>query len=93
MVLLEAYMKKSNHTSSDMDNDFDILSIARKAKNGDKFSKLFDEGDTSNYGSHSEADQALCNILAFYTEGDFEKIDALFRKSKLYREKWERDDY
>jgi hypothetical protein len=32
-------------------------------------------------------------MLAFWTGGDAARIDALFRQSGLYREKWDRDDY
>jgi len=42
--------------------------------------------------SHSEADLALCSLLAKHTD-DAEQIDRLFRASGLYREKWNRDDY
>ncbi|MCL1803191.1 MAG: phage/plasmid primase, P4 family [Eubacteriaceae bacterium] len=35
----------------------------------------------------------MCNILAFYSGGDFDQIDRLFRQSGLYRDKWERDGY
>ena len=42
---------------------------------------------------HSSADLALCNMLAFWTGKNFHKIDSLFKKSGLYREKWDRDDY
>ena len=96
-VFLDNYMRREifqfdNESESSL-NDFDIIATARRAKNGDKFISLFDEGDTSNYGSHSEADQALCNILAFYTAGDTEQMDRLFRLSKLNRDKWDRDDY
>lgn len=94
MELLDTYMKKSNFDSTDeVLDDFDIIATARRAKNGEKFISLFDEGDTSNYGSHSEADQGLSNILAFYTGGNKEQMDRLFRLSKLYRDKWDRDDY
>jgi len=41
----------------------------------------------------SEADQALCSLLAFWTGPDPAKIDQLFRESELYRKKWERADY
>lgn len=98
MPILDKYMKKENfkkqeaQDESDFD-DFDVIATARKAKNGEKFIALFDNGDISGYGSQSEADQALCNILAFYTGGDASKIDSLYRQSKLYREKWEREDY
>jgi putative DNA primase/helicase len=73
--------------------DFDIVCNLRKQKNGDKFKKLYDEGDFSDYGSQSEADAALCAIIAFRTGPDPEAIDAIFRASALYRDKWERDDY
>ena len=65
----------------------------RLQKNGGKFSKLFDEGDFSDYGSHSEADLALCSMIAFRVGNDIDAIDKIFRQSALYREKWERRDY
>ncbi|MCD7723958.1 MAG: phage/plasmid primase, P4 family [Clostridiales bacterium] len=73
--------------------DFDIICNLRKQKNGEKFSKLYDQGDFSDYGSQSEADAALCAMIAFRTGPDPPAIDELFRGSALYREKWEREDY
>ena len=35
---------------------------------------------------------ALCSILAYYTNGNVEQIDKLFRRSALFRDKWDRDD-
>jgi putative DNA primase/helicase len=35
----------------------------------------------------------LVSHLAFWTGGDPDRIDRLFRSSGLYREKWERADY
>ncbi len=86
---------KANYsTKRDGDRaDFDIVCNLRKQKNGDKFIKLYDEGDFSDYGSQSEADAALCAIIAFRTGPDPDAIDAVFRGSALYRDKWERDDY
>ncbi len=49
-------------------------------------------GDISGYESHSSADQAFMNKLFFYTQ-DEGQIDAIFRRSGLYREKWNRHDY
>jgi len=43
--------------------------------------------------SQSEADLALCCKLAFWTERDASRIDVLFRRSGLMRDKWERTDY
>ena len=75
-----------------MNDFFDIVCNLRKQKNGEKFRKLYDEGDFSDYGSQSEADAALCAIIAFRTGPDPDAIDAVFRDSALYRDKWERND-
>ncbi len=72
--------------------DDDAIRKALAASNGEKFARLWG-GDTDGYGSHSEADLALCGMLAFWTGGDEARIDALFRRSGLYREKWEREGY
>ncbi|MCB2141247.1 hypothetical protein KQH27_00905 [bacterium] len=69
-------------------NTEDILNQALRAKNGPKFKRLW-EGDTSEYSSHSEADLAFCGILAFWTGKDPVSIDRIYRKSKLYRSKWD----
>ena len=37
----------------------------------------------------SDADSALCTHLAFWTGKNCERIDRLFRRSGLYRDKWE----
>jgi putative DNA primase/helicase len=73
-------------------DDETVLRLALNARNGEKFGRLF-AGDTSGHaGDDSRADLALCGILAFWTQ-DPEQIDRLFRRSGLYREKWERADY
>ena len=74
-------------------NIYKIISKLREQKNGEKFSALFDLGDITGYGSPSEADAALCALIAFRTGTDAETLDAIFRQSALYREKWEREDY
>ncbi|MEF8824842.1 MAG: hypothetical protein V5A27_00620, partial [Halapricum sp.] len=68
--------------------DEQLLSKARNAKNGEKFARLW-RGNTSGYESQSEADMALCSLLAFWTGGDHDRIDRLFRESGLMREKWD----
>jgi hypothetical protein len=45
------------------------------------------------YPSQSEADLGFCTVLSVKYEGDADKIDEEFRKSPLYRPKWEREDY
>lgn len=76
----------------DLDNR-ELLERARNAENGAKFRRLYDDGDTSGYPSRSEADLALCNMLAFWTGRDSERIDRLFRESGLMREGWEQENY
>jgi putative DNA primase/helicase len=65
-----------------------ILAKAKAARNGNDFTRLW-SGDTAGYPSQSEADQALCNLLAFYTGPDEQALDRLFRQSALMRPKWD----
>lgn len=74
-------------------DDEELLAKARNSKNGVEFSRLYDHGDISGYPSHSEADLGLCRKLAFWAQGDPDRIDRLFRRSGLYRQKWERPGY
>jgi primase-polymerase (primpol)-like protein len=70
-----------------------ILTKARTAKNGTLFQSLWAGEWRDRYGSQSEADLALCSLLAFWCDYDAARVDHLFRQSALYREKWERKDY
>lgn len=74
--------------SSTLTDDAIIAKARTSPKSGAKFAKLW-HGDTSGYESHSEADLALCSILAFWTNRDAAQMDRLFRKSGLMREKWD----
>ncbi len=69
-------------------DEVSILTRARLARNGAKFSRLW-AGDISGYPSPSEADLALCRELAFWTGSDAVIIDRLFRQSGLMRAKWD----
>ncbi|MFC7324159.1 hypothetical protein ACFQMF_06135 [Halorubrum rutilum] len=73
-------------------SDEELLSRATSAANGEKFTRLWN-GTTSGYESHSEADMALCRLLAFWTGCDAARIDRLFRRSGLSREKWDEVHY
>lgn len=73
-------------------SDSELVEKAKSAGNGDKFRRLWN-GDSTGYESHSEADLALCGLLAFWSGGDRQRIDQLFRQSDLYRDKWDREDY
>jgi primase-polymerase (primpol)-like protein len=69
-------------------DDNTLLEKAKSAANGDKFQRLW-RGSTAGYPSQSEADLALCCLLAFWTGGDAAQMDRLFRQSGLMREKWD----
>ena len=71
-------------------SDADLIGRALKARSGTRFRKLW-AGDTSDYdGDHSRADAALCRMLSYWTGGNPEQIDRLFRMSGLMRDKWNR---
>jgi len=72
--------------------DEDLLEKARNASNGEKFERLWN-GNTVGYDSQSEADMALCCLLAFWTGGDRSQMEQLFRQSGLHREKWDEVHY
>ncbi len=76
------------------EEDWALISKAKAAHNGERFSRLFD-GDTEGYPSDSEADLALCRILAFWAQKDPVRIERLFNLSVLgQRDKWrDRADY
>ncbi|TXI76865.1 MAG: hypothetical protein E6Q44_14815, partial [Flavobacteriales bacterium] len=81
----------AKHGPADPPNldDAALLDKARNAKNGAEFERLW-SGDTSAHGGDdSAADLALCNLLAFWTDRDSDRIDRLFRQSGLMRGKWD----
>jgi putative DNA primase/helicase len=74
-------------------DDAELIHKASNANgNGAKFARLW-AGDWTGYDSPSEADLALCNVLTFWTAGDPERVDRLFRQSGLMRDKWDRRHY
>lgn len=76
-------VEAKNNLSSD-----EIIDHILNSSQAQDFKELY-AGNISDYESHSNADLALCNILAFWTNHDAQKIDSIFRQSKLYRSKWD----
>ncbi|MBO9477894.1 AAA family ATPase [Shimia sp. R11_0] len=73
--------------------DAAIVERAKAATNGAKFAKLWEGHWQSDYPSQSDADQALVNFLAFYTQNRAQ-IARIFRTSALgQRKKAQREDY
>lgn len=69
-------------------NADEVVNRIRASRQGQTFEALY-QGDISAYPSQSEADMALCNILAFWCAKDAQMMDAIFRQSGLYRPKWD----
>jgi hypothetical protein len=75
-------------------SDDALLDRARAATNGADFRRLYDDGSTAEYGNnHSSADQALANMLVWWTNHDLGRADRLFRASRLMRDKWDERHY
>lgn len=73
------------------DTDDQIIQKASSAQNGDLFRMLW-SGNWSDagYPSQSEADMAFMKLLAYWTNGDAQRMDSLYRQSGLMRDKWDR---
>lgn len=69
-------------------SDDKLINKAKSSESGEKFTRLWN-GQIADYDSHSEADAALCSRLAFWTAGNTNQIDRLFRRSGLMRSKWD----
>lgn len=73
--------------------DEEVIKQAEDAANGDKYKMLYQGDWKSLYPSQSEADLALIDIIAFYTQNS-NQIIRLFRRSTLgKRDKALRQDY
>ena len=81
--------KNPNENSKKTSKGEDLVHHILHSQQGSSFQRLM-SGDFSAYPSQSEADAALCMILAFWTRKDSLKIDEIFRSSQLMRDKWDR---
>lgn len=73
--------------------DYELLELAKGARNGTAFSALWSGDASAHSNDHSVADLALCAHLAFWTGNDAARIDHLFRASGLHRNKWDETHY
>lgn len=95
-AILDEHMVRPKPTRPSVDweaesylTDESVLEKASSSLNGEKFNALWN-GDLKGYASQSEADLALCSMLAFWCGRDVHQMDRLFRKSGLMRGKWDR---
>ena len=90
---LDRYMRKKEKKSA-LDQKADkIIAQLRSQSKDSAFSQIFDDGKWDEKYSQSEVDAALCARIAVCAGNDPQLIDAVFRKSALYRDKWDREDY
>jgi putative DNA primase/helicase len=86
----EPVLPKAILTAAATLSDEDLIERAKNSRHGERFWRLW-VGDASDYDNdHSRADLALCRMLAFWCSGNGARIDRLFRRSGLMRDKWDR---
>jgi len=71
-------------------SDEALFTKIRASRQGMAFDRLW-SGDAG--ADHSAADLALCNLLAWWTDRDTDRVDRLFRQSGLMREKWDKPHF
>jgi primase-polymerase (primpol)-like protein len=69
--------------------DEQLLERAKGWRNGAKTTDLCNGVWQVLFPSQSEADQSLCDTFAFLYQKDPARIDRMFRRSGLMRDKWD----
>lgn len=81
--------ERAEPSSAPAGNALGGMEAARRSKNAAKFDALYMGKWKGAYESQSQADQAFCNLLAFYCRKDAADMDEIFRRSGLMRPKWD----
>lgn len=78
-------------TNAYLPDDETIKRVMFSSKHGGKIRELYEEGRwrEHKYESQSQADLALVGYLMFFCGNNQSAADRLFRKSDLFREKWD----
>lgn len=87
--VVQLHSESDNITPVDLSAVEIIKRAENSAKTGTRFTMFMKGGWEQFYSSHSEADMAFANDLAFWTGRDFHKMDTIFRNSSLMREKFD----
>lgn len=69
--------------------DDELIERMLASRSGDDIRALMAGDCSAQGGDHSAADMALCSHLAFWCSGDAGRVDRLFRRSGLMRDKWD----
>jgi len=88
--IIQGNFKKSEWIEGNDLTVEEIIQTALSSRNGNRFKLFMDGGWEKLYTSQSEADLAFANDLSFWTAGDFEKMDEIFRMSAMMRDKYDR---
>jgi putative DNA primase/helicase len=88
LVQCEVVTGTQGHAAPLAFDDATILQKATAAANKDKLCRLAHGDWHHDYASQSEADLALCCMLAFWTT-NADQLDRLFRTTGLIRAKWD----
>lgn len=89
-VEISSKAESGSVATSEAISEAELIQRAMSAKNGAKFARLWTGTWQGEFPSQSEADSALCAMLAFWTNKDSARIDTMFRRSGLFREKWDK---
>ncbi len=76
-------------SSSDGMDDDALLERMCASRSGDAIRALMAGDCSAQGGDRSAADMALCSHLAFWCAGDADRMDRIFRRSGLMRDKWD----
>lgn len=82
----------SEATSASVDVSMDddaLLERMYASRSGDAIRALMAGDCSAQGGDRSAADMALCSHLAFWCAGDAARMDRIFRRSGLMRDKWD----
>lgn len=97
--LIKKFVTAVTPNDDELAEDEATLSLLTVGSNASKVTMLWSGNWRAlGYDSQSNADLALCSIIAFWCNRedpapDPDRIDRLFRRSGLMRDKWERQDY
>ena len=70
-------------------DDEELLGRMYASRSGDAIRALMAGDCSAQGGDRSAADMALCSHLAFWCAGDAARMDRIFRRSGLMRDKWD----
>ena len=88
--IIEYLLKTYYPTAVPLNNGTSMQNTKFAKANGNKFDSLWNgQYRQFGYNSQSEADLALCQLLLQQSGGNPLAADQLFRKSALYRDKWD----